>query len=241
MSRNLCFLNLLLLALAVFAGSRLRIRWRAEKAREAAEFPPTAPSIPPAAFTAVRVPPVTRPVTYVAIAQKDLFDPSRNPDLPVEIILPPPKPPIPPLPVYHGAMNLGDGPMAILSVNSGAPQQATRPGEMIGPFKLIDVTRQDLVLEWNGEMIRASLDDHTNAVAARPLEAGSVRPDPPVPQMQAQVEVPTAIIRSGGTSAGSKNCAAGDGTPFGTAQEGFRKLEIATPFGKACFSDSAAK
>jgi len=112
MSRNLCFLNLLLLALAVFAGSQLRIRWRAEKAREAAEFPPTAPSIPPAAFTAVRVPPVTRPVTYVAIAQKDLFDPSRNPDLPVEIILPPPKPPIPPLPVYHGAMNLGDGPMA---------------------------------------------------------------------------------------------------------------------------------
>ncbi len=114
------------------------------------------------------------------IAQKDLFDRSRNPDVPVEVVPPPPKPPVPPLPVYHGAMNLGDGPEAILSVNPGAPQQATRPGEMIGPFKLIDITRQDLTLEWNGELIRKSVDELANHAAAPAQEAASTgRTDAP--------------------------------------------------------------
>src|ERR1700722_5664813 len=149
MSRKLWFLNLILLALAVFAGFQLRNRWRAEKAREAAELHHRVAAIPAPPFTPSPVLPPTTPVNYVAIAQKDLFDRSRNPDVPVEVPPPVPKPPMPPLPVYHGAMNFGEGPMAMLSVNSGAPQQATRPGEMIGPFKLIDITRQDLTLEWN--------------------------------------------------------------------------------------------
>ncbi len=105
----------------------------------------------------------------------------------------PPKPPIPALPVYFGAMNFGDGPMAILSVNSGAPQEATRPGEMIGPFKLIDITRQDLTLEWDGELIRKPIDELTNHNAAPPDSASSGRTEASAGQTyQARVELPSA-------------------------------------------------
>jgi hypothetical protein len=243
MSRKLWFLNLLLLALAVFAGLQLRARWRAEKAREKAELRRQVPTIPGPQYTPTPVPPPTTPVNYVAIAQKDLFDRSRNPDVPVEVVLPPPpppKPPVPPLPVFHGSMNFGEGPMAMLSVTAGSPQQATRPGEMIGVFKLIDITRQDLTLEWNGELIRKSLDEITNNNAGPPAEAGSdVRTA--APQAQARVEAPTAKGPGGTGLNGSLLCQPNDSTPFGTVQDGHVKTEIKTPFGSACLWDPVSK
>lgn len=241
MSRKLWFLNLLLLALAVFAGLQLRTRWRAEKARERAELRRQVKPIPGPQYTPTPVPPPTTPVNYVAIAQKDLFDPSRNPDVPVVVPPPPPKPPMPPLPVYHGVMNIGGGPMVFLSVNSGAPQQATAPGEMIGPFKLVDVTRQDLTLEWNGEMVRKSLDELTSTTAAPPVEASSGRTEAPTPQVQAKVEAPTAKGPGGDAFNESKLCQPNDTTPFGTVQDGLRKTEIKTPFGSTCLWDPEKK
>jgi hypothetical protein len=235
-------LNLLLLALAIYAGAQLRKRWRAEKAREAAQIHRPAPSIPGPQYTPTPVPPPATPVNYVTIAQKDLFDRSRNPDVPVEVPPPPPKPPMPPLPVYHGAMNIGTGPMVFLSVSSNSPQLATSPGEMIGPFKLIDVTRQDLTLEWNGELIRKSLDELTSTSSAPPVEAGSdARTAAPTPQVQAKVEVPTAKGPGGDALGGSKLCQTNDTTPYGAVQDGFRKTEIKTPFGSACLWDPVNK
>lgn len=242
MNRKLWFLNLLLLALAVFAGWQLRVRWRAEKALEAAEFHHRVAPIPGPPFTAAPVPPATTPAGYAAIAQKDLFDRSRNPDVPVEVIPPPPKPPVPPLPVYHGAMNLGDGPEAILSVKLGAPQQATRPGEMIGPFKLIDITRQDLTLEWNGELIRKPVDELTNRGAAPAQDSASSGRTEAPPQAQTKVEAPTAKgPGADAISGGSKLCQPNDSTPFGTVQDGLRKTEVKTPFGSACLWDPVGK
>jgi hypothetical protein len=238
MSRKLWFLNSLLLVLAVFVGLRLRATWRAEKAREAAEAHRRVPPIPGPPFTAAPVPLAATPAGYAPIAQKDLFDRSRNPDVPVEVIPPPPvppKPPMPALPVYYGAMNFGDGPMAIMSVNPGAPQEATRPGEMIGPFKLIDITRQDLTLEWDGELIRKPIDELTNHNAAPPDSASSGRPEAPV---QAPAPVVTSAKGPGGDAMnGSKICQPNDSTPFGTVQDGLRKTEISTPFGKTCLWD----
>jgi hypothetical protein len=241
MSRKLWFLNILLLALAVFAGLQLRARWLAEKAREKAEFHRTIASIPAPPFTSAQVPLAATPANYVAIAQNDLFDPSRNPDVPIAPPPPPPpKPPVPPLPVYYGVMNIGDGPEAILGVSPGAPQQATRPGETIGPFKLVDVTRVDLTLEWNGELIRKSLDEITSHATAPPPDAASAASNTPAP-VQARVEAPTAKGPGGDGFNGSKLCQPNDSTPFGTEQGGLRKTEIKTPFGSTCLWDPVGK
>jgi hypothetical protein len=241
MSRKLWFLNFLLLSLVVIASLQLRNRWRKEKAREAAEANHHVAHIPAPPFTAAPVPPATAPAGYAPIAQNDLFDRSRNPDVAVEVIPPPPKPPMPPLPVYHGAMNFGDGPMAILSVSSGAPQQATRPGEMIGPFKLIDVTRQDLTLEWDGQVVRKSVDELTNHGAAPAAEAAASTARTEAPPVQARVEAATAKGPGGDALGGSKLCVPNDSTPYGAVQDGFRKTEITTPFGKTCLWDPVGK
>jgi hypothetical protein len=132
--------------------------------------------------------------------------------------------------------------MAMLSVSINAPQQATRPGEMIGPFKLIDITRQDLTLEWNGELVRKPLDELTNNNAAAPVEAASARTEAQTPQPPARVETPTAKGPGGDAIGGtSKLCQQNDSTPFGTVQDGFRKTEVKTPFGSACLWDPVSK
>jgi hypothetical protein len=241
MSRKLWFLNLILVALAVFAGAQLRTRWRAEKTREAVEIHRTVAPIPAPQYTPTPAPPPTTPVNYVAIAQKDLWDRSRNPDVPVEVIPPPPtppKPPMPPLPVYHGSMNFGDGPMAMLSVNASSPQQATRPGEMIGLFKMIDITRQELTLEWDGELVHKSLDELSHIGGGPPVEAAAeARTE--APQAPARVEAASAKGPGADGFNGSKLCVPNDSTPYGTVQDGFRKTEIKTPFGSACLWDPA--
>jgi hypothetical protein len=242
MSPKLWFLNFLLLALAVFAGFQLRARWLAEKAREAAEIHHQVAPIPGPPYTPTPAPPAAAPVNYAAIAQKDLFDRSRNPDVPVEPPPPPPpKPPMPPLPVFYGEMNIGDGPTAILSINAGSPQHSTHPGEMIGAFKLIDVTRDDLTLEWNGELVRKSVDELTNHGGAQPQDTASeAQPNTP-PPVQARAEPATAKGPGGDGFNGSKLCQPNDSSPFGTVQDGLVKTEIKTPFGTTCLWDPKGK
>jgi hypothetical protein len=218
----------------------LRTRWRAEKSREALELHRPVAPIPAPPFTAAPVPPAATPANYAAIAQKDLFDRSRNPDVPVDPPPPPPpKPPMPPLPVFYGEMNIGDGPTAILSINASSPQHSTHPGEMIGPFKLIDVTRDDLTLKWNGQLVRKSVDELTNRLAGPPVDASAGRTDAP-PPVQARVEA-QAAKGPGETTPFGKLCQQNDTTPFGTVQDGYRKTEISTPFGKTCLWDPISK
>ena len=87
MKRKIVVLNVVLLAVAIFAGVHLRSEWRAAQGREAVTLHPapvTPPAVPP--YTHL---PTAEPVLsagYNAIAQRDLFDPSRNPN----VELPPP-------------------------------------------------------------------------------------------------------------------------------------------------------
>src|SRR5438552_14006738 len=92
---------------------------------------------------------------YAPIAQQMLFDPSRNPNVPVEQAPPPPPPPpMPPLPAYHGMMNIGDsGPMAFLSIGNGR-NQAIHIGEPIGAFKLLDVNSDEVTFEWDSKPVK---------------------------------------------------------------------------------------
>lgn len=242
MNRKLLALNLVLVALAVLAGIQLRSRYVADRSRAKSKLHVPLAKVAAPPFTPPAEPPAALPANYIGVAQKDLFDPSRNPDVPVEAPPPPPPPPpMPALPSYHGAVNFGDGPMAILSVTASAKHEFIKPGEMIGPFKLIDLTRADLTLEWNGQLVRKqlwelqsrSLPTQTAAAVQSPTAAPAA---PPKPAVRQESKGPGEVYPTG-----SRGCQQGDTDPVGTVKDGFKKVSVATPFGSACLWDPVSK
>jgi hypothetical protein len=233
-SRKLLLLDVVLVAIVAFAGFQLRAEWRAAKAREAARLNVTVPPVPPPAITPLPMAPPVLPAGYADIAQKDLFDRSRNPNVVVEVAAPPPPPPPPPLPVYHGMMNLGPGgPLAIFSVNAGSPHQAVHPGEQIAQYKLLEVTGDGFTLEWNGQKFHKTAEELANRAAPpAAVDAADGRTAAPPPPTAA----PPPTLKGPGedTGRGFKICAMNDGQADGAVVDGYRKVVYTTPFGQAC-------
>jgi hypothetical protein len=241
LKRKIVILNVILAAVAVFAGLQLRNEWLAAKAREAATLPGRA--VKPAAVPPYSALPGTDPVLaagYSMIPQKFLFDPSRNSTV-VEIVpvIPPPPPrPMPALPRFHGEMNLG-GIMAVLSETPNSPQRFMKPGETIGEFKLVDVNTQELVFEWDGQTIHKGLNELTDRGAASSDSRSAAAPTGTAPAPAPVVKTPTGP--GDATPQGYKTCNPNDSTPDGTVVDGFRKVSMATPFGAACRWDPVGK
>src|SRR6202007_478773 len=100
----------------------------------------TAIPAPPPAPAATPTPSVTA-TSYLEIAQKMLWSRDRN----SQVIVDPPKPPdppkpLPPLPTVSGVMDIGDGPIVVMSEKQNATSRGVRPGDMIGEFKLVAVS-----------------------------------------------------------------------------------------------------
>ena len=233
MNRKLLILDVALAAVAVYAGFQFHSQWLVAKTREAAILNRKLNPLPPPQFTPLATAPPVLSAGYAEIAQKLLFDRSRNSTVVVEVPPPPPPKPMPPLPVYHGMMNIGDGPAAILSVNATSAQMEIHPGEPIGPFKLVDVNTDEIVLEWNGKQIHKALIE----IAAAPA---------PEPQAQAPVDntpaPPRPPVKAGpgeDTGRGFKTCSMADGMAEGTVSEGYRKVVYHSPFGPMCRWDPA--
>jgi hypothetical protein len=237
MRTKLLLLDIALVALVIAAGFQFRRQWRERKERERAKLyvqvrpvaVPPLPSIP-------RQPDVV-PTSYFKIAEKMLFDRSRN-----SVVAPPPPPPPPPpkpmpaLPIYHGMMNWGTGgPIAILSVNAGSPHQGIHPGEQIGQFTLVDVNSNGITLEWEGQRIYKDADELSNrAAVAEPT--GDSRPAAPA----AGAAPPAAPPKPGPgetTAFGNRTCRLDDGVAEGAVVDGFRKTVHTTPFGRSCTYD----
>ena len=236
MNRKLVLLNGVLLVVVIYGGVQLRNEYQAAKARGAALRGVRISPAPAPPFVALPNDPPVLPSGYKDVAMKDLFHPSRNPDVPVELPPPPPPPPpMPALPGYHGQMNLGDGPMALLVEKAGMAEKAIKPGEIIGQFKLVDVTTSEITFAWtfNGELARRSLREVADSSTAAAGAAPDVRPaaaaaSAPPPAIKSNLG-PGAI-----TGFGFKECIPNDSTPEGTVDGGFRKTITATPFGKSC-------
>jgi hypothetical protein len=236
-NRKLILLNAVLALVVVYGGVQLRNQYQAAKAREAALRAVRISPVPAGPFGPLASDPPVLPSGYKDVAMKDLFHPSRNPDVPVEPPpAPPPPPPMPALPGYHGQMNLGDGPMALLVEKPGMPEKAIKPGETIGQFKLVDVNTSEITFAWtfNGELARRSLRElaDNTAVAAAPdtrsLAAASAPPPP---------AIKSAIGPGELTGQGTKTCDPNDSMPAGTVVGGFKKTVGRTPFGPFCVWD----
>jgi hypothetical protein len=236
LNRKLVLLNAVLLLVAIYGGVQLRNEYRAAKARQAALRAAHIPPAPAPIFTPLPNDTPVLPSGYKDVAMKDLFHPSRNPDVPVELPPPPPPPPpMPALPLFHGQMNLGDGPMALLVEKPGMPEKAIKPGETIGQFKLVDVNTNEITFSWNfnGELARRSLRELADnsapaAPEARPAAASAPAPAP---------AIKSAIGPGELTPQGTKLCDPNDNMPAGTVVGGFKKTVGRTPFGAFCIWD----
>lgn len=235
MKRKLLLANLVLLGLSVALGVHLRRQWLEAQVREQAVLrqrikPVPAPPMPPLpAAQGVKA------AGYIDIAQKDLFSKDRNPTVVIEAPAPPKPKPMPALPLFHGLVDFGDGPMAIMSEGTKAPHRDYQPGDMVGPFKLVAVDSETIVLEWEGQTIEKKVDellDRTVAPApaatvAAPVVAAAAPPPPPLSAGEAKP--------AGDLGRGLKACQIGDTSPAGTVADGMRKVIKPTPFGSRCF------
>lgn len=244
MSRNLILLDLLLVALCGLAGWRLAAH-RDERLAEQRAF--LERREPPAPAPAVLLPQLAPPAAagnYVEVAQKLLLSADRNPSVIIDVVPPKQRPP---LPRAYGAMDFGGGPRVFLSLRPGDPQRPYAPGDRIGEFKLLAVSRAGVVLEWDGKEVTASFEQMRDTSAAQPRAAQAPaqrqqpqpgappREAPPATGLQTVAASPATPGRPGPGDGPRRGCAPGDGTPVGTVVDGFRRKVIDTPMGKGCY------
>ena len=238
MNRKLVLLNVVLLLVVIFGGVQLHNQYQAAKARQAALRAVRISLVPAPPFVALPNDPPVLPSGYKDVAIKNLFHPSRNPEIVKELPPPPPPPPpMPELPRFHGQMNLGDGLIVLLVEKAGMPEKAIKPGETIGQFKLVDVNTSEITFAWtfNGDLVRRSLSSMMDQTAAAVVGSDAPRSPPPAAPQAPPIK---SVIGPGElTGLGTRICDANDSTPAGTVVNGFRKTEGRTPFGSFCVWD----
>jgi hypothetical protein len=129
-------------------------------------------------------------------------------------------------------MNLGDGPIVVMTEKKGARPRGVQPGETIGEFKLVSVSSDALTLSWQDRTVTKKLEEliDRGVADAGPAPAAAASAGPP-PSVQAVAGKPEPGVQ---LSDGVSSCQTGDSTPAGTVVNGMRKEVSATPFGPAC-------
>lgn len=226
MNRKLMILNVVLAGTIVYGGMELRGQWLAAKAREAKIRSGQVAPAPAPPFTKL---PEVAPVMasgYANVAQKFLLDPSRNPDLPIEVPPPPPPPkPMPPLPFFHGMMNIGDGPEIILSEKEGTEHKRMHAGEAIGEFTLVAFNADSIELDWNGERIVKPLVELSGHREGPGQQAEESSPEP----VARVAPTPGDYGPGDPNGTGERACVPGDTTPEGTEKDGVVKTLVRNP------------
>lgn len=241
MRRNLWVIDLTLLIAVVITGLVLKQKWSESSERERALLRQVVASGPPPALPNIPVVSAATPANYIQVAQMMLFSKDRNPN----VILdppppPPPPPPMPPLPVAYGVIDIGSGPTAILAEKPGATQRGYRAGEKIGAFKIVAFNNREILLDWDGKPIKKTFEEIAARKSTIPTEQQT-----PVPDGQAATQPQSSAPTTTNLGAGPKGpgadlgnqtkaCAAGDNSPAGTVQDGFKKVVNKTPFGDVC-------
>ncbi len=228
--KKLILLNVVLLALIGWISWRMRQQSLVARANEQKVLRSRVKATPAPAVAPVPRPQPFAAASYDGIAQKMLFAKDRNPVVVIDVA--PPKP-LPPLPVAHGVMNLGDGPLVMLSETPGKPHRAYVPGEKVGEYKLISATNEEIVLEFDGRQVKKRIDELADRSGKE--ESQHARSEAPAERPGRRIARPSPLGRSGKPITGDiRACVPGDTTPPGTVINGLRKIVNDTPFGKAC-------
>ncbi len=238
MRGRLLLLNLLLLAACIGAAWRLKVQHEQHERRRSAFLGATVPAPPAPAVALPTPPPQISAAGYFLAAEKLLLSRDRNPTVIVEVAQPKP---VPPLPLYFGAMNFGDGPRVILAL-PGKPQKSYVAGDKVGDFVLSAIEPSGLVFQWEDRTLRKRYDElrpMREAPEETPQLAGGAQPTQPMPaQTVSSVATVNTIqeVKGPGGEAGEnlRYCQPGDSTPPGTIMDGYRKVVKRSPFGQQC-------
>jgi hypothetical protein len=232
MKRKLILLNVALLLLAAAASWQLRARWREGQARERKVLGQSAKPVVAPPPPALEIPQAAKAAGYSEVAQKTLFSRDRNPNVVADV--PAPKP-VPEFPIAYGIMNLGGGPTAMLSTKAGETSRRYSPGDKVGAFTLAEVENDAIVLEWDGRQFRKSLKELRAAAPAAPAAPAPAAAAAPTVVVPVRTATPAPDPGPGAqVSEEHRECQTGDTSPAGTIRNGYRKVEIASPFGSFC-------
>jgi hypothetical protein len=152
---------------------------------------------------------------------------------------------VPPLPVAHGVVNFGDGPLVILSEKQGGSHRGYAVGEKVGEFTLLAVNKNEIVLEFDGQRLSKKIEelmDRSEGQSGSPAPAAVTSSTVTTTRVEAvqasaQPKVESTANASGpGTviSGQIRACQPGEASPPGTVMNGLRKVVSETPFGKVC-------
>jgi hypothetical protein len=225
MRKKLLLLDILLVALVVVLGARVRETWLEARHRESVALgQPLAPLPPPHYPPLAPVEPL-RAVSYADVAQQMLFSADRNPTVIVEVKAPPK---MPHLPVFFG--------LFILAENSGAKHQEIGIGQKIGEFTLLSIDRERIVLEWMDEKVTKKLEDLVPAVSPDSNASAPRTPTAPPPQATTTQTIAPSVpaAPSFDLGGGHRACAQGDVSGAGAVVNGLRKVIRDGPFGPIC-------
>jgi hypothetical protein len=232
LNRKLIALNVALVVLLAASGWRLWDMIERAREREEAVVGQALEPVEAVAEPAVSLPPPAYIAEYSPIAQQVLFFRDRNPNIEIEVA---PPPPLPPLPVAHGVLDIGSGPTVILSEDGNGPQRGYQAGDTIGGFTIAQVANDRLLLDWEGGRISRTIEElspkETAAVQRQPVKP---KPKPAAAAKQvigaAEKAGPSDIDMGGGIRA----CKPGDASEPGTVADGYKKVVTQTPFGRVC-------
>ncbi len=241
MNRKLLLLDIVLVAAVVYMGYQFRNGMRASKSHEAATLIGKPKPLAPPIFTPLPPEPPVMPSGYVNIADKMLWDRSRNSAVVIDPPPPPPPPPpMPALPVYHGMMTLGSsGLTAFFSLTADGQHHGIHIGETIGQFKLLSVTSDEITLDWNGQEVKRTVAELMGHGVAPAVQVSQERTD----TTPAVAAAPPPVKAGPGdmTAFGNKTCSMNDGNAPGAVVEGFKKVLNTNPFGTNCSWEPVGK
>ena len=229
MRKKLLLLDLLLLALLVVLGARVRQTWLEARKREGVVLGQPLKQLPRPPYSPLAPVAPVMAAAYGEVAQQMLFSADRNPTVIVDVT-PPPK--MPALPLFYGLFKLSGEPIAIMSEGPGAQHQEVGLGDKIGQFTLIAITRDEIELEWRGEKLTRKIADLVDRAGPQVQATGRAPAAPPPPT--ATNVAPVAARPDFDLGSGHRACARGDSSPNGTVADGYRKTVRDGPFGEIC-------
>lgn len=198
---------------------------------------------------------------YLPIVDRMLFSSDRNPTIEVAGPLQASLESRPPLPRLAGIMELGEGPVALMSPDLDSPATPIEVGERVGAFTFLGTQGEKVLLQWGGEKIAAMPselrgsprdDGRGRRRAGSKSAAGSERTRRPSIERTAPSRTSAARAKSvqvknptrkqpdvvGGTynigphtGSGRYRADHNDKSPAGTRYKGFIKRSQRTPFG----------
>jgi len=254
-NKKLIALNIVLAILVVAMASGLYSRITAANERYAILQPEGPPKeVPdyggPAAARRVRA------GDHLPIVDRLLFSTDRNPIIEVAEPVALPPDPRPPLPRLVGLMELGEGPVALMSPDLESRADPVAVGEKIGDFTFLGTEGEKILLQWKEEKIAALPSElrgspgesaggrrpATRAAAAgggprKELSRGSLTPSRALAERSKTPRKETGRVVGGdyniGTDMGGGRyrVTRGDNSPAGTRSRGLVKRSQQTPFG----------